>query len=101
MVSVYAYSPAGTIFNNVLIYLAVISEYLHLGVLIAYEIIVFDFDIVSIHAQAYVSSVFKDIILNYCLVSIEMQCMILVVFENVVYCLVFISSYVDIAVFSA
>ena len=100
LVSVYAYSPAGTIFNNVFVYLVVIAEDLYLGVLIACEPVVLDFDIVPIHAQAYVSSIFKYIVSDYCIVSIEMQSMVIVVFENVVYCLVFIPSYIDIAVFA-
>ena len=83
MVSIYAYSLVWSVFNNVFVYLVVIAECLYLGVLIAYELVVFDLDAVSIHAQAYVSSVFEDIILNYCLVSVEMQGMVFVVFEDV------------------
>ena len=84
MVSIYAYSPARTIFNIVLAYLVVIAKYLYLGVIIACELVVFDIDMVSIHAKAYVSSVFKNIVCNYCLVSVEMQGMVFVVFEYVV-----------------
>ena len=56
MVSIYAYSLVWSVFNNVFVYLVVIAECLYLGVLIAYELVVFDLDAVSIHAQAYVSS---------------------------------------------